>query len=311
MGKNQGDFRFGGFDTPRYTPTPDQIFDELLAPSLLTEAELRVLLYIVRRTFGWKKDCDEISLSQITGGIVKRDGTRLDWGAGVAKSTAVRAIKGLVEKEIIRVERNFREDGGSDVTTFSLHMREGGLSAEDEATAPVFRGRTHPGPNGKHGGFHDRTRGGTTVKQVRFQAETGGGSQAKPAPVARRNTQESSEQDTLKQEGVDSNQTPLEKKKVRKLPKAGAPRYSAYIAEVTSDFSGEMGNADQVVSNVTQALRIWETSGLGEREFVEIMYDAKRRTRLYQGKNGLRGIENKMGYFFQVLRRLLDGPVAE
>src|SRR5205823_3090694 len=142
MGKKQDGFRFAGFDTPRYTPTPDQIFDELLAPSLLTEAELRVLLYIVRRTFGWKKECDEISLSQITGGIVKRDGSRLDWGAGVAKSTAVRAIKGLVEKEIIHVERNFREDGGSDVTTFSLHMRDASTTPENGATSPVFHGRT-------------------------------------------------------------------------------------------------------------------------------------------------------------------------
>src|SRR3954447_25987413 len=101
-------YRFSGFVTPRYTPTPDQLFDELLAPGLLTEAELRVLLYIVRRTFGWKKDCDDISLSQITRGIVRRDGTRLDWGAGVAKSTAVRAIKGLVEKSVILATHNYR-----------------------------------------------------------------------------------------------------------------------------------------------------------------------------------------------------------
>ena len=89
MSKKPDGFVFAGFDSPRYTPTPDQIFDELLAPGLLTEAELRVLLYIVRRTFGWKKELDNISLSQITGGIVRRDGTRLDWGAGVAKSSRV------------------------------------------------------------------------------------------------------------------------------------------------------------------------------------------------------------------------------
>src|SRR3954468_20704663 len=115
---SMGIYRFVGFVAPRYTPTPDELFDDLLAPGVLTEAELRVLLYIVRRTFGWKKDSDAISLSQLTGGIVRRtlgwkkdsdaislsqltggivrrDGTRLDWGAGVRRPAAVRAIRGL------------------------------------------------------------------------------------------------------------------------------------------------------------------------------------------------------------------------
>ena len=40
------DYQFQGFQSPRYTPTPDELFDELLAPSRLTEGELQVLLYI-------------------------------------------------------------------------------------------------------------------------------------------------------------------------------------------------------------------------------------------------------------------------
>ncbi len=38
---------------PTTTPVPDEIFDEWLA--VLGHAELRVLLYIVRRTFGFDK----------------------------------------------------------------------------------------------------------------------------------------------------------------------------------------------------------------------------------------------------------------
>ena len=51
---------FGGWYTPRYTQVPDQLFDEWLPH--LSEAELKVLLYIMRRTFGWKKDVDAISV---------------------------------------------------------------------------------------------------------------------------------------------------------------------------------------------------------------------------------------------------------
>src|SRR5947209_1078022 len=97
-------YQFAGFDMPRYTPTPDQLFDELLAPGVLTNAELRVLLYLIRRTFGFKKDSDTISFTQIVGGIVTRDGRRLDWGAGVARSSAVEAIAGLEAKQIVVVE---------------------------------------------------------------------------------------------------------------------------------------------------------------------------------------------------------------
>ena len=65
------DGRFAGFQSPNYTPVPDELFDELLPD--LGEAELRVPLYIVRRTFGFKKDSDSISLSQMIGGITTRD----------------------------------------------------------------------------------------------------------------------------------------------------------------------------------------------------------------------------------------------
>src|SRR3954451_97018 len=126
MAQSSSGFVFGGFDAPRYTPTPDQLFDELLAPGLLTEAELRVLLYIVRRTFGWKKESDAISLGQITDGVIKRDGERLDWGAGVAKSSAVRAIKGLVAKGIIVAQRNRSRERGYEATTYALRLRDRG-----------------------------------------------------------------------------------------------------------------------------------------------------------------------------------------
>lgn len=74
------DFRYEGFSHPNYTPVPDDVFD-LIAPQL-TEAELRVLLYIVRRTFGFKKDSDAISLNQMIHGIKTRGGRVLDQGTG-------------------------------------------------------------------------------------------------------------------------------------------------------------------------------------------------------------------------------------
>jgi hypothetical protein len=315
MVKKPDGFVFAGFDSPRYTPTPDQIFDELLAPGLLTEAELRVLLYIVRRTFGWKKELDNISLSQITGGIVKRDGTRLDWGAGVAKSSAVRAIKGLVEKGVIISRHNFREDGGSDVTTFALRMRDPDdppyghgtrfTGAQNGAKHPLYRSETRGGSTVEHGGSPSETLGGSTAKQAGSGNGTGAGNRVKHTRVRSRDTQHPSIQEIEVQEKDDSNRS-HEKNGFDKVEEATTV-YSPYIAAVLTDFSDELGDSSHTVANVTQALRLWGQSAVGEADFVEMLYEAKRRTRLYQGKQGAKGMQNKIAYFFTVLRDLVEG----
>jgi hypothetical protein len=46
--------------------------------SHLSGGELKVLLYICRRTFGFRKDSDSISLTQISKGITTKAGRVLD-----------------------------------------------------------------------------------------------------------------------------------------------------------------------------------------------------------------------------------------
>ena len=123
--------RFKGFISPRYTQVPDELFDELMA--YLSGAELKVLLYIIRRTFGFKKDSDTISLRQICHGIKTREGDVLDKGTGLSLSTVQIALKGLLEKNCVITERNRSQEKGDEPTTYSLHMlpytenRQGGL----------------------------------------------------------------------------------------------------------------------------------------------------------------------------------------
>ena len=81
--------------------------------------------------------------------------------------------------------------------------------------------------------------------------------------------------------------------------------YSPYLAGVATDFSVELHDSEHIVANVAQVLRLWQSSGLIEEAFVEIMYEAKRRTRRAQGSQGLAGMRNKMAYWFRVLRELL------
>ena len=95
--------RFRGYSKPNYTPVPDELFDDQLPD--LSGAELKVLLYIIRRTFGFKKESDNISLNQLIHGITTKDDVVLDRGTGLSKKTLLEALKNLVEKNLIISER--------------------------------------------------------------------------------------------------------------------------------------------------------------------------------------------------------------
>ncbi len=114
--------RFKGFAKPNTTPTPDEVFDRFMPD--ISHAELKVLLYIIRRTFGFKKQADAISLKQISEGIITKAGKRLDSGAAVDRRTAMRAVKHLEEIGAISIRRARTEDGYNYVNIYSLRFRE-------------------------------------------------------------------------------------------------------------------------------------------------------------------------------------------
>ena len=117
-----------GFHSPNTTQTPDEIFDYWL--SVLSPAELKVLLYIVRRTYGFKKQSDSISLRQICEGIRKKSGEALDYGTGLSRTAAFQAVQSLERRGLIRVERQMAEDGVNQVNVYHLVFAD--ASSEDD-----------------------------------------------------------------------------------------------------------------------------------------------------------------------------------
>jgi len=114
--------RFKGFPKPTTTPVPDDLIDTFM--HTLTHAELKVVLYIARRTFGFYRQKWGISLSQIASGLVSKDGNRLDHGAGIDRTTAARVVKNLEAKGLIRIKRVQGKRGFS-TNTYSLRFRAG------------------------------------------------------------------------------------------------------------------------------------------------------------------------------------------
>jgi hypothetical protein len=118
---SRDDFFFEGVESPNGTIFPDVLIDRVMPH--LSGAEFKVLAYVVRRTFGFKKESDSISLDQICNGITRRDGSVLDEGTGLARKTAVAAIHGLEGKGVILCQRRSSPEKGNLPTTFALRFR--------------------------------------------------------------------------------------------------------------------------------------------------------------------------------------------
>jgi hypothetical protein len=115
--------QFKGYSKPNYTPVPDELFDEQLPD--LSGAELKVLLYIIRRTFGFKKESDNISLNQLLHGITTKENLVLDRGTGLSKKTLLETIKNLIEKNLIISARRRSKEKGDEPTTYRLNILGG------------------------------------------------------------------------------------------------------------------------------------------------------------------------------------------
>ena len=99
-----------------YTMVPNFIIDEFL--SQLPAAEFQVLIYLIRRTIGFQRTSDTISISQFLQGN-KRDG-----GCGVKnRQTLLRAISGLEARGLITATRQSNPMQGNTPTLYTVHLR--------------------------------------------------------------------------------------------------------------------------------------------------------------------------------------------
>jgi hypothetical protein len=140
---DQPPFFFEGIESPNGTIFPDALLDQVMP--FLSPTEWKVCSYIVRRTFGWKKASDRISLEQICHGIVRRDGTRLDHGTQLDRKTAIKALRGLEAKGVIVAQRNYSDERGFEATTYGLRFR--GQPPTRTLVEKLPQGRDHLGEN--------------------------------------------------------------------------------------------------------------------------------------------------------------------
>ncbi len=105
---------------PNSTQLPNVLLDHLFP--FLTDTELRAMLYIARRTYGFQKEKDGIGLGQFAEGITKTNGEVLDNGAGLSRTTAMRTLKVLGESGLIEVKRAKAGAKGRKENVYSINL---------------------------------------------------------------------------------------------------------------------------------------------------------------------------------------------
>jgi DNA-binding MarR family transcriptional regulator len=110
---------FDGFDRRQGIPVPNRLFDELMLD--LKVAELRLLLYLHRKTFELGSETVQLSFDELKRGQRAEDGSRIDKGTRLSKMALASAIKSLEERGLITVERRCSPRNGYESNVYRVN----------------------------------------------------------------------------------------------------------------------------------------------------------------------------------------------
>jgi hypothetical protein len=310
---------FAGFHSPNYTMVPDQLFDELLVT--LSGAELKALLYITRRTFGFKRESDAISLSQMLLGITAKDGRILDRGVGLSKPSLLAALRSLIARNIIETERQRSAERGDQPTVYRLRFAT--AEPKPHNSLPVVKKVYHPPvvtkpdhPVVKKVAPQDTGIQNTEFSNIREEsrakqeleaiyAETTLTANVAPSdpgeepPLVQTAVQTVTPYQSAVPTGFTSLNTTLGKRRASLAPKAGSAERDGILLRI-EQFAQEFGDHATLKSSTSRAYNLFRRSGLSHEQFVHCLWEARAITRERAADRG-QPIKAKMGYFFSVL----------
>ena len=262
-GQDEPTFHFEGFDSPNTTPVPDVVFDRFLA--ILKEAELKALLYIIRRTFGFKKDQDPISFNQFLRGITTHDGHVLDTGCGIKdRTTLSKALKSLEAMGIITSDKGVDAKGENTTTVYRLRFTS-------KRVEGVVGNSYHPSRNS-------------------------------PLPVVGNSyPQETVKQETVKDERDLSN---IRKASTLHKKNDAWDEARLTLVEYIEDLANEFLDTASGKASTTRAANLFYKAGVPLDDFITAMTEARAITKQYTAtikRRNQDGDKTKMAYFFSVL----------
>lgn len=295
---------FQGYAGPNFTPIPDQLFDEQLAD--LSGAELKVLLYIMRRTFGFKRDADAISLSQLLHGIVTKEGRVLDRGTGLSKPTLLQTLRSLVEKNIVITQRRRSQERGDEPTIYRLNIAP--LETTSSTTPPPVVKKLN----------HGVVKKSLPPVVKKFAPQETGRQETDSSNLRRLQPEDLPEPPTEQQpthtvsQGIEPLSTVLSRRRSRLAVTERDARLA--IESAVREIAHEFHDRAPLKSSAARARNLMREAEVAAPAFIATLYEARAVTndRLRSGTAG-RSVRNAMGFFFAVLedRLGLREPTAE
>ncbi len=273
-----------------YTPVPHATLDALLPT--LRGSEAKVLLYIQRRTLGFGKTADSISLAQFQRGIVTRDGRQLDGGCGVRdRSTLIAALRMLADRGIIIVEHRKGVHGGDLATVYRLvpaahDLAEGGGVGFAHGGGVGFAHPQEIEVQEKEGNDFDCSKASPLHDD--FPADP----DAVPTPQ------------TASDCPLPTALSPPSTMLAKAPPPPPADPVRAHLTPYVADIARELRDKAKLTASVTRVYRLWQMSSLPVEAFITRMQTARAITQ--QRSAAIRdrahdGQARKFGYFCAVL----------
>jgi len=114
---------FPGFDPPteNWSKLPHALIESL--PAIETVSELKVILYILRHTWGFQEDQRRISVDEFANGRRKKNSGRVDGGTGLSVNAVRDGLKRAMSHGFIEVEID-NHDLGRVQKLYRLRMKE-------------------------------------------------------------------------------------------------------------------------------------------------------------------------------------------
>ncbi len=300
------------FARPTTTATPDEIFEEWV--HVLSHAELLALLYVVRRTLGFKKDADSISYTQFLHGIVTREGKVLDRGCGIrSRTTLAAALRRLEERGLIRSYKTQDTKGDNATTRYSLWFAgdddqgatdraavEGQAAGDDPTAAPL--------------------RGSARIVPPQYAERTTGSAPTVPPVVRGSYPQQTVETTNTRQQTVlskrkgaahhatalDSTDSTTSAGDLISMATTGDSPSS--VAAAVADLSAEFGD-DAPQASRTRVANMQRVAGLADADVLPLLDEAAAIARSQTAaitKRGRGGEIVRMPYLLATLRDLVD-----
>jgi hypothetical protein len=315
-------------------------------------AELKVVLYIMRHTWGFREyDAPKrITIDEFVHGRKRVDGSRMDLGTGLSERAVLQGLRRAIEHGIIvcyvddrdqaRVKHYYQlamqseEAAGTEPefeeqTTYTDQQEQGYPTTQSEADEEAYTDLPMEEYTEQEEEYDPYA--GTVFspnyqpqEQKIFASETCttisadlNNNQSRPAQQLARSENRTEEQ-TLRTNDI-RNVHPSEKfeESIRFLPKEDQlpkpkAKSPAFIRNMITDFSRDLGDHDHIFSNISHATRLYRNCGATEEAFMQALYDARalaKKATQIRHLNSF-GNPNRMPYFFRCLNAALKQEAA-